>query len=495
MKDLLENDQALAAFMQAEFSKESKEQELKEMLTSTTGKAWKMVFDLLEQIKAMQTRFGGSGVAFSHLATDDLVWLVDQLLKKQEELKAQNISTHVDIGIHYTKPENLTRIRTDGLLSAKERTDRKIASNFNGAAYGDGIYTCDNPTTYRNQAYGNIGLIVARLKGKTSSVIDTDTYYRSPLCVLRSSNQVAPLLQFTGEPGTIVPQCQQLLQLFIDPYLNIQPSTLIAGTNAPPPAFTFGNPAPATGGFSFGVPSVSLALAPVPMFGSTTGPPATSSFGAPTPAPLSGFGSQPMGLFGINPIAANLAPNPAAATTILFGAPAPAPNSGVHSTLGAAPFTSTFGPRTFGGFGLSSTRTASSRPAAQTGAFYNGKTLSYNAPDRFNHDAMRMISVDVTGGHSADDECCICLDSLTMGTIGCIQVCGHKFHYPCIQAAVAQNSRCPLCSANLVDPQGTMPSGTMKISLKPGVACSGYPMGTIEMSYSIPSGMQKSYHR
>ena len=43
-------------------------------------------------------------------------------------------------------------------------------------------------------------------------------------------------------------------------------------------------------------------------------------------------------------------------------------------------------------------------------------------------------------------------------------------------------------------PQGTMPSGKMTICYEPSTTCQGFGPGTIQITYSIKSGLQKSYH-
>ena len=69
-----------------------------------------------------------------------------------------------DLGYHYTTHENLARIRTDGLLSKTERASHDIHEvKFNGSAFGDGIYAASTPHAFRNQRYGNVGVLVVRL--------------------------------------------------------------------------------------------------------------------------------------------------------------------------------------------------------------------------------------------------------------------------------------------------------------------------------------------
>jgi hypothetical protein len=111
----------------------------------------------------------------------------------------------VDLGYHYTTPRSLQLIQTKGLSTGRKGEQEGIESNNNGTHYGDGIYTCDNPTKYRGR-FGPVRLLVARLKGQCTASVDvTDmTYIRKSLAVLRSSTQCLPLVPFTCEPNDLV---------------------------------------------------------------------------------------------------------------------------------------------------------------------------------------------------------------------------------------------------------------------------------------------------
>jgi len=53
----------------------------------------------------------------SVVATDDMVFLVKCMLCLQVQFQEQGINSCVDIGYHYTKPENFECIQLDGLLT------------------------------------------------------------------------------------------------------------------------------------------------------------------------------------------------------------------------------------------------------------------------------------------------------------------------------------------------------------------------------------------
>ena len=237
----IDKDKALAQLLQQEEDKMSKRadpsQEHQEMTKNITGKAFLLVKKIVELATNLK-----SHKHFSHLvhtcsienvAVDDLVYLSERLLTQQEDFaNGQNstlgindiaaagssppIPTHIDVCYHYTNPRNMDNIRTNGLMSLQERTNQNISSQSNGASFGDGIYTANNPTSFCS--YGTVGLIVACLLGNTvkaqgsirrNSAIDsantiignksgsttTDEYHEF---VLQKSSQCLPMLKYDG---------------------------------------------------------------------------------------------------------------------------------------------------------------------------------------------------------------------------------------------------------------------------------------------------------
>ena len=105
-------------------------------------------------------------------AKDDALRLFERLLKTQRKFKANGLPSKVDIGYHYTEERNMKTIQTSGLLTRAERTSKRIFPTSNGIFFGDGIYTANHPSCNKNQRYGNVGLIVARLQGESVRVLD-----------------------------------------------------------------------------------------------------------------------------------------------------------------------------------------------------------------------------------------------------------------------------------------------------------------------------------
>jgi hypothetical protein len=145
------------------------------------------------------------------------------MLHTQEEYVQSGNPGYIDIGYHYTNSANIPSIIRSGLLSKDDRTlEKVVASRNNGAVFGNGVYTGDNPFTF--SVYGNTCLLVARLQGlavrapvflSKEQKIDANSIIGDkfshpvrlnadgwPICrnqhetVLRSSSQCLALIQF-----------------------------------------------------------------------------------------------------------------------------------------------------------------------------------------------------------------------------------------------------------------------------------------------------------
>lgn len=195
-------DHASALSLQNEFNTLALKQ-------TRTGKAW----DFTEKVMANHRRLltydpnapDMNFNNFSPVITNDMVFLAEKLFATQEAFAREGKPVHVDIGYHYTKSANIHRIRTDGLLSKAERQAANISSTSNGATYGNGIYTANNPYSYYQFCGGDQGLLVARLKGQTGdqNASEADTVIgrsgkSDEVCVLRSSSQCVALLKFNA---------------------------------------------------------------------------------------------------------------------------------------------------------------------------------------------------------------------------------------------------------------------------------------------------------
>lgn len=159
-----------------------------------------------------------NGHNFTIAPPDDLVYLTECLLEKQEEFRQDGKSTHVDIGFRYTTAKNMHNVGTNGLVTRGNRAHYGVDSVFNGDTFGDGVYTANNPYAYQKFADGDQGLFVARLKGSTTTQHtlsqDDDCHEQYDTvpgragrtdegCVLKKSDQVIALAQFDGDTVTL----------------------------------------------------------------------------------------------------------------------------------------------------------------------------------------------------------------------------------------------------------------------------------------------------
>jgi len=117
----------------------------------------------------LHTINGVGALNLTTVAIDDMVALAEAFIDCQDRFRTERRPVQVTVGYHYTKPQSMNNIRTDGLMSGPERRSRKV-TNFqaSGSVYGEGIYTANNPDAF--QGYGTVGLLLAVLKGNQKHV-------------------------------------------------------------------------------------------------------------------------------------------------------------------------------------------------------------------------------------------------------------------------------------------------------------------------------------
>ena len=156
------------------------------MMTSNIGKAILLVERIIQCVEALKDK---CKIGLGPVAKDDMVILAERLFAKQNEFKAKGIPTRVDIGFHYTTEENMHEIQVNGLMTKKDRIKKKIDVKTNGAVFGDGVYTANNPTSFKR--YGSVGLIVARMQGKTTRIaerLDRTKHPKIPNTIIGDKN-------------------------------------------------------------------------------------------------------------------------------------------------------------------------------------------------------------------------------------------------------------------------------------------------------------------
>jgi hypothetical protein len=520
------NDHALVLKLQADLDGEVSLQEARppveiSMLNTAVGKAWKFVEQVLHVHDIVQASSTSSSCGdqtmdkskISIVAVDDMVLMAERLLAAQERFRTYNKPTHVDIGYHYTQAGNMDRIEMHGLLTRSEREANQIYTRSNGASLGDGVYTGTNPFAFHKFAQGDVGILVARLKGQSGTLTDqdgVDTAVSNPgtfseIVVPGSSCQCVALVSFSSSlidgmattPGSdLIHKYHCQLQEVIDEILNGDKATEVPKVSAPslPPAFgAFGSglsalvplrPARPTAQGSSARSNLKIGMQVQPMI-------TVTPFGAPyglrgRPAPLSGHPpynkrqcrnqTKPTPGFSFSPA---IAP-PTVWGHVNHTVLPYLPPAGAAAGTGAYP-------------ALVPPLPAVPVPSRPSPSLVSAAIL-YTAPHAFN-------ACSTTDSTFAElkrplSECSICLHGVyaSQGVVS-LTVCGHEFHKACIGTALQFSKRCPVCRKWVGSkPQGTMPTGTMKIRQDPTITCSGYDPGAIVIDYSLGCNVQKVYH-
>ena len=461
---------------------ERKENDNKKMYDTIEGKAFLFVERVLEKHKELSAGSAVTDSLISPVARDDMTFMAERMFQEQQNFWSAGKPVRVDIAYHYTQSQNMDRIRTDGLMTHAERQAASVTSNYNGSVYGDGVYTGNGPFAFR--AYGDVGLIVARMKGvveriemgtarkDSSAGIDTVIGNKRPKggyvmptafsrsvrrvmenegeisdeedengdryedeVVLQKSSQVIPLIRYSAElldPSQMEsPGNEQLhtfhaaLQIVIDDFFNEGRRTWVKDYFIP----RYARPVPP--------PPQNFAFGP----GSFTGTPIVPSR------------SSTRGSWG----------------NLFSFAGGSAPFSGAGSRLG----------------------------------HYSSGTIAeieYVAPYALDAPDCAYDEVkDAASSGTDEDVCSLCLDSFfgkEAGgkTVGKMKKCGHVFHRECIEKALTHNNKCPFCRIPLGQVRGQMPTGKMSVT-KSSMKCKGYEncRGSLVITYEIQAAVQRIY--
>lgn len=123
--------------------------------------------------------------------------------------------------------------------------------------------------------------------------------------------------------------------------------------------------------------------------------------------------------------------------------------------------------------------------------------LEYKAPNSLGSTALPADSVEnIADPLLLTGECVVCLESFQVKALETVELkaCSHMFHKECIEESFKHERRCPVCRARTGRLQGKSPSGDMVVTGVPK-RCPGFaPARTIKIEYSMPSGIQSSYH-
>jgi deltex-like protein len=259
---------------EAKIPKADSQVEAARMIKTPTGKAWKFVEGVLKIHARMigSTQDPAAAAFIQPVAVDDIVALTERLLQHQEIFYEASKPFQVDLGYHYTQPENLQKIQAGGLLTKQERAEQKVEAKYNGSVWGDGVYTADHAYSFMSQLqrFGTLGLLVVRLRGQEGfpAVVrdgltmmpagplpgaECDSVIAPSIVVLRQSSQCVAVLSYDAtkinkENRQVCPM-YNLLNLFhvemqglIDELLNRLPAQA-----AKPNAMTASKPPPIVG--------------------------------------------------------------------------------------------------------------------------------------------------------------------------------------------------------------------------------------------------------
>ena len=172
----------------------------------TTEKRFEKAWGLVQGVRRLCNDLGGD-FHRDDASCHSLFHLTENLLLAQDRMRLLGRDTKVDIGYHYTTKQNLEKIKERGLLTKAEREAMGIYAKHNGSVHGDGVYTGNNMFAFMGSNFGNIGLLVARLRGKEQKQCfprrdwdDEDTRVAgvgiSEMVVLKESSQCIPLVDF-----------------------------------------------------------------------------------------------------------------------------------------------------------------------------------------------------------------------------------------------------------------------------------------------------------
>mmetsp|Transcript_58064 Transcript_58064/g.173293 ORF Transcript_58064/g.173293 Transcript_58064/m.173293 type:complete len:621 (-) Transcript_58064:53-1915(-) len=225
-----------------------KNDESRAMASTHEGRAWLFVEAVLGVHEQLQSQWTTNHVA--PVSTDDMVWLAERLMRARKNFEESKRPAKVDLGYHFTSAHNMRNIRKDGLMSYSERKGHYSGTaRSRGAYFGHGVYTANNPFSFRH--LGDVCLLVARLQGvvkymsgrahhfssETNSGGDCDTVvgnkhipiFSDEVVLLRSS-QCLPLICFSASlvslkadearGNIIIHAYHEKIQRLIDDYLN-----------------------------------------------------------------------------------------------------------------------------------------------------------------------------------------------------------------------------------------------------------------------------------
>jgi len=487
-----------------------------------------LALTFVSKIKERHKRLAGSpkgNPAVSIFAENDsIVPLTEKFLGCQDFFRKCNSPDDVTLTYHYTNRKAMSNIQQNGLMTLAEQQKQQpftTNSSSNGATYGRGIYTATNPFVF-SEKYGELGLIVAVIKGKTERVkentarsatssvtpcsatgardalgstsISTNTVIGNKLSdrqipllshvnddsnnneffdevVLLDSSQCLPLVQFSSslvsktednsDGNDTIWAYHKELQKIVDTFFNNDEHTELY--RILPSMKTY-------------IPLTTVSIQHI----------------------FQQFKSSNKN----NHLVLQNSANSSTTSNVnhnTHNCNTSNNNNNCNQTIKNANLKRKFKsvPDKESVIGK---RWARQRQLPHFPMIKIMARIKYEAPTILNAEIKSSYFRKPKIDHKAT--CPICMehfvpqdDHHNASNVVSLTVCDHHFHRSCIEQCLARNHSCPVCRKNIREPQGTSPSGAMTVTLlsKP---CSGFEscQRSIGICYTLPSGIQKYYH-
>jgi Deltex C-terminal domain/Ring finger domain len=360
--------------------------------------------------------------------------MAENMFQKQAQLRATNSNPtilEVDIGYMYMPVRSVDRVMTDGLLllnsssssstsdDGHDDTTASILHSYIGTSYATGVYTSNNPYAYHDPRSGQVGVLVARLKGVQGE------------CFMHGGDSLDETTTINVDDDDD-DECDSVNVIGDDPRLNV---TVLRHSSQ---------------------------CLPLAYFPSSVIEPCNS---------------WAWGNYAMTEIHSELQK----LIDEFFN------NAQTTSVRVEEPFVVV--PPSVPGLREGETR-SNSEPN-------KSETLVYTAPSSLSEEEAEGSGpfLSIASDNQALGDCCICRSTFTgSAKMVALKGCNHRFHLKCIHRSIQHSRKCPLCRVDIEEAIGTMPSGTMIVRYDETGTCDSFSQGCIVIKYSIPRGIQKSYH-
>ncbi|KAL7540877.1 hypothetical protein ACHAWF_006804 [Thalassiosira exigua] len=492
-RQIIIDDARLAASLQKEESRLAQESD--DMLTTAQGIAYKFVESILKECKSIPQH---QNIIIEPVAVDDMVHQAEGLLKCKETFESVGKVSIVDLGFHFTDESRLEHIRRDGLMTIADRhANPKLnieqSRRTHGRFFGDGVYTGNDPCILTK--YGDIGLVVARIKGNTRRIKPEEVALEGTLkkpshrlmvpvgqealahgfdslignksrdwrslknqdeIILLRSAQCIPLIRF---PASVLSNHNHDgLPSILHPWIKSTEKVVTRFFNNDPPNISsrkrLFDP--------LGGDGASRAKKKLPALHNAKQPsssqPQQVTFMLPNASQRQAGTSQTnnaqaygkTGRLPVSNVAIQVIPT----------------GGGMQNRA-----TSTMVPH--------ATTTNTAHPGKKGSPTAQSDIMIYIAPENL----LDTRLVEKLDGNTVlnDETCVVCMEKLNKSDD--------------LRRSLQHSRKCPSCQVLIGEPQGKSPSGQMIISVDHSIHCAGYSnVNTILIHYILPDGKQKDYH-